>query len=157
MIPSTAYQPKEDAHTLQKMYKDYTLTQICIFQSQSMHFSKFPGSICKNMQKMTCLGDRTCSKLNLLVIKTWVSSLNLYLHTAKDPKKIGWEFMMQCKDMFFMMGVCLWSNLRLFMHECKHHLLTPFFWYLKNYPSKSGQAFCSEDICSAHTLWAISH
>ena len=157
MIPSTAYQPKEDIHTLQKMYNNVQR----LYPNSNMYFksqfSKFPGSICKNMQKMTYLGDRTCSKLNLLVMETWVSSLNLYLHTAKYPKEISWELTMQCKDMFFMMGVCLWSNLRLFMYGCKHHLLTPFFWYLKNYPSKSGWASFSEDICSAHTLWAIFH
>jgi hypothetical protein len=31
-------------------------------------------------------------------------SPDLYLQTAKDPKEIGWELAMQCRDMFFMGG-----------------------------------------------------
>ena len=68
MIP-----PTEDIFTAQKVYKYiqglYSNLNIC-FKQPLMHLTKYPGSICWDMRKMACLGDRTCYKFNLLVIKT---------------------------------------------------------------------------------------
>jgi len=120
-----------------------------------MHLAKYPGSICGDMCKITCLGDRTRYKINFLVINTWLCNPDLYLENAKDLKEIGWELMMQYEVMFFMGGVCFWSNLRLFMHGWKHHLPTSFFWYLKNYPSESGRVFFLQEVWFARTIWAF--
>ena len=150
-IISTKRRCPYPAKNIQKIYSNLNI----YFKSQSMHYSKFPCSICKNIQKMTCLGDHTHSILNLLVMETWVSSLYIVQKTLR--KSVGnWQCNVKI-CMFDMIGICLWSNTRLFMHGCKHHFSTSFFWYLKNYLSESGQAFCSEEICSTDTLWVLFH
>ncbi len=102
---------------------------------------------------MTCLGDRTCYKFNLLVINTWMRSVYLYLQNAKDMKEIGWELTTQCEDISFMRGCVFDQNLRLFIHGCKHHLPTSFFLISLELPIRIWAGFFpSEGMTRPHNV-----